>query len=64
MMFLLFKLLLATAIVLVGYALYRQLKGSPHKGASNQRGPIDPSQVSEAEYCILDDEEAEGKDRG
>jgi hypothetical protein len=64
MLFLLFKLLLATAIVLLCYAVYRQLRGRPRSGASNQRGSIDPSQVAEAEYCILDEEEAESKDRG
>ena len=64
MLFMLFKLLLATAIVLLCYAVYRQLMGRPPRGASNQRGSIDPSQVAEAEYCILDEEEAESKDRG
>ena len=60
MMFVLFKLLLATAVVLLCYAVYRQLRGRPRRGASR----VDPSQVTEAEYCILDEEEAESKDRG
>ena len=64
MLFMLFKLLLATVIVLLCYAVYRQLKGRPRRGASNQRGSIDPSQVAEAEYCILDEEGAESEDRG
>ena len=64
MMFMLFKLLLATAVVLLCYAVYRQLKGGPRGGASNRRGGIDPSQVAEAEYSILDEEEVERKGRG
>ena len=64
MMFMLFKLLLATAIVLLCYAVYRQLRGGSRRGASNQRSSIDPSRVAEAEYSILDEEEAERKDRG
>ncbi len=64
MMFMLFKLLLATAIVLLCYAAYRQLRGGARRGASNQRSSIDPSRVAEAEYSILDEEEVERKDRG
>ena len=64
MMFVLFKLLLATAIVLLCYAVYRQLRGGTRRSASNRRGSIDPSQVAEAEYSILDEEEVERKDRG
>ncbi len=64
MMFMLFKLLLATAIVLLCYAVYRQLRGGARRGASNQRSSIDPSRVAEAEYSILDEEEVERKDRG
>lgn len=64
MMFMLFKLLLATAVVLLCYAVYRQLKGGPRRGASNRRSSIDPSQVAEAEYSILDEEEAESEKRG
>ena len=64
MMFMLFKLLLATAVVLLCYTVYRQLKGGPRTGASNRRGSIDPSQVAEAEYSILDEEEAESEKRG
>jgi len=64
MMFVLLKLLLATAVVLLCYAVYRQLKGGPRGGASNRRGSIDPSQVAEAEYSILDEEEAESEKRG
>ena len=64
MMFVLFKLLLATAVVLLCYAVYRQLKGGPHRGTSDQRSSIDPSRVAEAEYSILDEEEAESEKRG
>ena len=64
MMFLLFKLLLATVIVLLCYAVYRQLRGRPRTSASNKRGSIDPSQVAEAEYCILDEEGTESEERG
>ena len=64
MMFVLFKLLLAVAVVLLCYAVYRQLRGGPRSGASNKRGSIDPSQVAEAEYSILDEEEVEREDRG
>ena len=64
MMFALIKLLLATAIVLLCYAVYRQLRGRPRSGASTKRGSIDPSQVAEAEYCILDEEEVKSQDRG
>ncbi len=64
MMFMLFKLLLATAVVLLCYAVYRHLKGGPRGGASNRRGSIDPSQVAEAEYSILDEEETESEKRG
>ncbi len=64
MMFMLFKLLLATAVVLLCYAVYRQLKGGPRRGVSNRRSSIDPSQVAEAEYSILDEEEAESEKRG
>ena len=64
MILMLFKLLLATAVVLLCYAVYRQLRGGPHRGASNKRGSIDPSQVAEAEYSILDEEEIEREDRG
>ena len=64
MMFMLFKLLLATAIVLLCYAVYRQLKSGPRRGASNQRSSIDPSRVAEAEYSILDEEGAESEKRG
>ena len=64
MMFVLFKLLLATAVVLLCYAVYRQLKGGPRGGASNRSGSIDPSQVAEAEYSILDEEEAKSEKRG
>ena len=64
MVFMLFKLLLATAVVLLCYAVYRQLKGGPRGGASNRRGSIDPSQVAEAEYSIVDEEEAESEKRG
>ncbi len=64
MMFVLFKLLLAIAIVLLCYAVYRQLRGAPRRSRSNKRGSIDPSQVTEAEYSILDEEEVERKDRG
>ena len=64
MMFTLFKLLLATAVVLLCYAVYRQLKGGPRRGVSNRRSSIDPSQVAEAEYSILDEEEAESEKRG
>ncbi|MDE2740120.1 MAG: hypothetical protein OXI58_00895 [Gemmatimonadota bacterium] len=64
MMFVLFKLLLATAIVLLCYAVYRQLRGGPRRGASNQRSSIDPGRVAEAEYSILDEEEVERKDCG
>ena len=64
MMFMLFKLLLATAIVLLCYAVYRQLRGGSRRGESNQRSSIDPSRVAEAEYSILDEEEVERKDRG
>ena len=63
MMFVLFKLLLATAIVLLCYAVYRQLRGGPRRSAFNKRS-IDPSRVAEAEYSILDEEEVERKDRG
>ena len=63
MMFVLFKLLLATAIVLLCYAVYRQLRGGSRRGASNQRS-IDPGRVAEAEYSILDEEEVERKDCG
>ena len=64
MMLMLFKLLLATAVVLLCYAVYQQLRGGPRRDASNKRGSIDPSQVAEAEYSILDEEEVERKDRG
>lgn len=64
MTFLLFKLLLATAIALLCYAVYRQLKGGPRPGESNKRGNIDPNQVAEAEYRILDEEGGERDDRG
>ena len=64
MMFVLFKLLLAMAIVLLCYAVYRQLRGDTRRGASNRRGSIDPSQVAEAEYSILDEEGAESEKRG
>ncbi len=64
MMFLLFKLLLATVIVLLCYTAYRQLRGRPRRSAPNKRGSIDPSQVAEAEYCILDEEGTESEDRG
>ena len=64
MMFLLLKLLLATAVVLLCYTVYRQLKGGPRRGGSNQRSSIDPSRVAEAEYSILDEEEAESEKRG
>ena len=64
MMFVLFKLLLATAIVLLCYSVYRQLRGGPHRGASNQHSSIDPGRVAEAEYSILDEEEVERKDCG
>ena len=64
MTLMLFKLLLATAIVLLCYAVYRQLRGRPRSGAASKRGRIDPSQVAEAEYSILDEEGAESKDRG
>ena len=63
-MFMLFKLLLATAIVLLCYAVYRQLRSGSSRGASNKRGSIDTSRVAEAEYSILDEEEVERKDRG
>ena len=64
MILMLFKLLLAMAVVLLCYAVYRQLRGGPRRGASNKRGSIDPSQVAEAEYSILDEEEVEREDRG
>lgn len=64
MMFVLFKLLLATAIVLLCYAVYRQLRGGPRRSAFNKRSSIDPSRVAEAEYSILDEEEVEREDRG
>ena len=64
MMFVLLKLLLATAVVLLCYAVYRQLKGGARRGASNQRSSIDPSRVAEAEYSILDEEEVERESRG
>ena len=64
MMFVLLKLLLATAVVLLCYAAYRQLRGGPRRSASNKRGSIDPSRVAEAEYSILDEEEVEREDRG
>ena len=64
MVFMLFKLLLATAVVLLCYAVYRQLKGGPRGGASNRRGSIDPNRVAEAEYSRLDEEEAESEKRG
>ena len=64
MMFVLFKLLLATAVVFLCYAVYRQLRSGPSRGASNKRGSIDTSRVAEAEYSILDEEEVERKDRG
>ena len=64
MVFVLFKLLLATAVVLLCYAVYRQLKGRPRRGPSKQRSSIDPSRVAEAEYSILDEEEVEREDRG
>ena len=64
MMFVLLKLLLATAVVLLCYAMYRQLKGGPRRGSSNRRSSIDPSRVAEAEYSILDEEEAESEKRG
>ncbi|MXW79838.1 MAG: hypothetical protein F4Z57_12810 [Gemmatimonadetes bacterium] len=64
MVFVFFKLLLATAIVLLCYAVYRQLKSGPRRGASNQRSSIDPSRVAEAEYSILDEEEVERENRG
>ncbi len=67
MIFVLFKLLLATAIVLLCYAVYRQLRSDPRRGASNQRSSIDSSRVTEAEYSILDEEdreEVERRDRG
>ena len=64
MMLLLFKLLLATAVVLLCYAVFRQLRGHPRSGASNKRSSIDPSRVAEAEYSILDEEGVESEDRG
>ena len=64
MVFMLFKLLLATAIVLLCYAVYRQLRGGARRGASNKPSSIDPSRVAEAEYSILDEEEVEREDRG
>ena len=64
MMFMLFKLLLATAVVLLCYAVYRQLRGGLRRGTSNKHGSIDPSRVAEAEYSILDEEEVEREDRG
>lgn len=64
MIFVLFKLLLATAVVLLCYAVYRQLRGGPRRVASNKRSSIDPSRVAEAEYSILDEEEVEREDRG
>ena len=64
MMFVLFKLLLATAVVLLCYAVYRQLRSGPRRRASNEHGSIDPSRVAEAEYSILDEEEVERENRG
>ena len=64
MILMLFKLLLAMAVVLLCYAVYRQLRGGPRRDESNKRGSIDPSQVAEAEYSILDEEEVEREDRG
>ena len=64
MVFVLFKLLLATAVVLLCYAVYRQLRRGARRGASHQRSSIDPSRVAEAEYSILDEEEVERKNRG
>ena len=64
MILMLFKLLLAMAVVLLCYAVYRQLRGGPRRGAPNKRGSIDPSQVAEAEYSILDEQEVEREERG
>ena len=64
MMLMLFKLLLATVVALLCYAVYRQLRGRLRSGASNKRSSIDPSRVAEAEYCILDEEGVESEDRG
>lgn len=64
MLFMLFILLLATAVALLCAAAYRQLRGGSRRGASNKRDSIDPSRVAEAEYRILDEEEVERKDRG
>ena len=64
MILMLFKLLLAMAVVLLCYAVYRQLRGGPRRDESNKRGSIDPSQVAEAEYSILDEQEVEREDRG
>ena len=64
MLFMLFKLLLATAVVLLCYAVYRQLRGGSRRDASKKRSSIDPGRVAEAEYSILDEEEVERENRG
>ena len=62
------KLLLATILVLLCYALYRQLRGrvesSFGQGASYRGNEVDPHQAVEAEFRILDEDDSQEAENG